>query len=235
MTKLIFDAASTWIDEIEVTGDTNQVELAVDVDEVDQTNFASDGWTELAGGLKTVELDLTGFWDEANYAGELLGWVGSRRTVATVAPTGVEGAIAYLFRPYQGNFALGAEVGQSGSMVAALRSYDSSGLVRGSVGLASQTIAGDTDGTAIQEGALSATQSMVANIHVFTAGTTLDISLESDDNSGFTSAVIQATDTLTAVGGTRLTVAGPVTDDWWRLRVDTVTGSFVMAASFGIV
>lgn len=97
------------------------------------------------------------------------------------------------------------------------------------------------NGTAVQLGAVSATQKIYANLHVQsvsgTSTPTITVKVQSDDNSGFTTP----TDRLsfaakTAAGGEALRLDGAITDTYWRVAW-TVTGStpsFLFLVSFGI-
>ncbi len=78
-------------------------------------------------------------------------------------------------------------------------------------------------------------------MHVVAAsGTTptLDMIVESDDNSGITSGVTRITFTQeVAVGAQYATaVAGPITDDWWRVgwTIGGTGPSFTVIVTVGI-
>ena len=96
-------------------------------------------------------------------------------------------------------------------------------------------------GTAFQVGALLATKRMYCTLHVLsisgTATPTITVRLESDNAVGFPSAVTQTTFTaMTAIGSQTATVAGALTDDWWR-PAWTITGtnpSFLFVVAVGI-
>lgn len=95
------------------------------------------------------------------------------------------------------------------------------------------------NGTAFQLGAVAAGKSLYAALHVFTAtGTTLDVKVQSDDNSGMSSATDRITFTQVATTPTSLfsSVAGSITDDYWRI-VYTIsgTGPYVLAVAAGIL
>lgn len=104
----------------------------------------------------------------------------------------------------------------------------------------SAAVTASAAGTGAQLGALSATQEMHAALHVFNAdGTspTLDADIESDDNSGFSSAVVRGSFAQkTDIGSEYLTIAGAITDDWWRINftLGGTSPSFGFAVSLGI-
>lgn len=123
----------------------------------------------------------------------------------------------------------------------ALQSFEMSGsghdramvgeILRSSIGTAGITGAGN--GTAVNLGAISATQKMVVVYHLlnFPAATgtapTLDHKIQSATVEAFTTPVDRATLTqLTATPiGLVAEIAGPVTDTWWRHAVTAVGGT----------
>jgi hypothetical protein len=82
---------------------------------------------------------------------------------------------------------------------------------------------------------------MYANLHVFsvagTSGPTLTVKLQSSVDNTFGAPTDRITFTgATAISGQSGSVAGAITDTWWRV-VWTITGtnpSFLFAASAGI-
>jgi hypothetical protein len=97
-------------------------------------------------------------------------------------------------------------------------------------------------GTSVQAGAATATQTIQATLHVTdVSGTsqTLAVVVQSDDNAGFTTPTTRITfDTANATANRsqHKTLAGPVTDTYWRI-VATVGGtnpSFSFACALGI-
>ena len=69
------------------------------------------------------------------------------------------------------------------------------------------------------------------------AGATLNMSVQSDDNSGFTTATTRLTFTAaTTRSGEYKSAAGPITDTYWRLSysVSGTTPSVAFAVAIGI-
>lgn len=99
----------------------------------------------------------------------------------------------------------------------------------------SLTVTGTSVG--IQLGSVAAGESAYADMHVLTATAgTLDMIVESDDNSGFTSATTRLTfaQVATTPSSFRQTVAGAITDDWWRASYTIATGPYVAVVTLGI-
>lgn len=59
MTAMVLTAAYLAINSVDVSNRTKKVELTVDVDEQDITTFASSGWKEVLGGIKSGTLAVT--------------------------------------------------------------------------------------------------------------------------------------------------------------------------------
>lgn len=233
--------AFIYVHSHDFTGDSNELQVPMEVASLDKTNFRSGGWTELHPGLKKVEPQVKGNWGAGADSVDALSFadLGVANRVWTVGPAETEGEVAYLLRA--GNLSyvpLEGAVGDLARFTLSGHGTDGVGVARGRLikKLGSVNATGAL-GTAQQLGAVGSTQSLYATFHVFgTPGTSITILVESDDNSGFTSATTRATiGALTAAGGTWVTpVAGPITDDWWRLRVSAITGTFTVAGALAI-
>jgi hypothetical protein len=99
-------------------------------------------------------------------------------------------------------------------------------------------------GTGRQLGAVVAGKSMYAALHVISAsGTnpTLAVILQSDDNAGFTTATSRITFSTATASANRAqlsSVAGAITDDYWRISYTiggTSTPTFAFAVTAGIL
>lgn len=90
--------------------------------------------------------------------------------------------------------------------------------------------------TGSQIGAVSAVESIYANLHVTAAtGSALNVVVQSDNNSGFTSPTNRITFTsATTVTSQNLNLAGAITDDYWRISYTVSGGSFTFAVALGI-
>ena len=95
--------------------------------------------------------------------------------------------------------------------------------------------------TGVQLGAVGATEKCYVAIHCYavsgTSTPTVTFKLQSDDNASFTSPTDRITFTdITAIGSDFQSVAGAITDDYWRLNY-TISGtspSFSIHATIGI-
>jgi hypothetical protein len=228
----------------DLTGYGNKVELSGMVDDLDVTTFASNGWHDRVGGLHESTTAIEGFWQATdNTMPDDTWWanIGAATVPQTIVPTsGAVSSLAYLTRNFEGAYKITGEVGKVLSWTA-----DAKGnwpMVRGQIMHPQGTARTATgSGTAIQLGAVSAAQKLYANLHVFSvAGTsspTLTVKVQSYTDNTFASPTDQITFTgATAISGQSGSVAGAITDTWWRV-VWTISGSspsFLFAASAGI-
>ena len=228
----------------------NTVDLTVDGETVDATTFCSGGWRVMIPGLETWSASFGGPQDfAASTAANTLTpdehyqlTVGSSYPLLFVPDGGAVGSVAYA-----SNGQLNMYVPLTGSIGDLAEHNTSWGpattgqpLVRG-VYATSQTVTATGNSTSgHQLGAVSATQRVYGGVHFLTAGGTtpsITVILESDDSNAFSSATTRATFTAATARGAQWTsVAGAITDDWWRFRW-TVSGtgpSFQVRGFIGI-
>ncbi|MET9301783.1 hypothetical protein ABZX66_20915 [Micromonospora aurantiaca] len=246
MAKFVLKGVRLFSGGVDLTSNTNKVELKTEIEEKDATAFnplsTTAVWTELLGGLASSSADGEGQWeagdpgkvDDATWAAR--GGVGA----LTVCPAGANvGDLAWVTQALTGSYSLGGQVGDVAPWSASWAG--SWPLVRGQIlhpPGTPRTASGN--GTSRQLGALSASQALYVVLHVLSAtGTTPSVTVvvESDDTSGMATPTTRATFTAaTASCGQAVKVAGPVTDDWWRIKwtVSGTTPSFLLVAAAGI-
>jgi hypothetical protein len=235
--------AGIYIGGHDFTAETNKIMLSGETEELDKTTFGSGGWRERQGGLRDVSAAAEGFWQSATTDAvdpEAFTNLGVADRVFTVTPTRVENDPCYISQFLQSAYSIDGEVGQLLPFTLGFSGSNKQGLVRARLAKAKGTVsATGVLGSAVQAGAVGATQFLYATFHVFpTAGTTISAKIQSDNASNFPSATDVAGATvgpLTAAGGTWMTrVAGPITDDWFRWNVTAVTGTFTVLAAIGV-
>lgn len=236
--------ARIYADGADLSGHSNRIDLAADVEEQDATTFASSGWREKAAGLRSVQSMVGGFFqagdgtlpDDRFFAD--LGVANVPYTVLAATPT--VGDLAYFTKLTRLQYTQKADIG-------ALVAYESSGsgsgvpLVRGKVANSTARTATATT-TPIQLATPGAAEKVYCAIHVLavsgTGSPTMTATLQGDNGVGFaTPATVVAGAGLTAVGSQWLAGAAGVTaDDWYRLSL-VISGSspsFLFVASIGI-
>jgi hypothetical protein len=231
--------ATTFVDDYDFTGDTNKITLAPEVEDQDGTVFGGGGWKKPVGGLRAVTAGVEGFW-QGPVDAEGFSDLGNANRVVTASPTGLAQSVAYFFQATKLKYSAFGQVGDLVPFTLDMSGSSTAGMVRGQVAAAKQTVsAAGALGSAVQLGAVGASQFVYAAFHVFgTPGTTITVKVQSDNASGFPSATDVATiGPLTTAGGVWMTrVAGPLTDDWFRFSIPVagITGTFTVAGAIAV-
>lgn len=229
---------------LDLTSHSNKLELTSEVEEKPTTNYGSDGWSEVVGGLASSSIAGEGQWeagdaapvDDATWAqlGGVGPWSVSANNSAAV------GGLCYFTRAMRADYTLLGTVGDVAPWVSTAKS--SWPLVRGQFAHPPGTArSADGSGSGLELGAVPAGRRLFAALHVLSvAGTTpsLTVRVESSTDDTFADPTTRATfDAAAAAGGQIVRTDGSaIADTWWRLAW-TVTGttpSFLFAAALGI-
>jgi hypothetical protein len=241
MSSFVLTNSKLWLAQFDLSGDLSQMALKSGADAKDATTFGQTTRVR-KGGLRSVMMQHEGFVNTGtNLADEVLfNRIGTGLLPATISPTGgVEGDPAYSFLSELSRYEPGAEVGEM--LAFSVEGEAQSDLVSGKI-MHNATRIGSGFGTAFQLGAVPVGKRLFAALHVVAAsGPTplLSVTVQSDNASGFPSTTIVGTfGAKTTTAFEWLTpIAGPITDDWWRV-VWTITGtspSFTFIAFVGIL
>lgn len=250
MATYVATAHKLFMGGLDVSCFANAYTLDLTADTVECTTFCSSGARDYKQGLRSYASSFDGYADfaaagvtsSALVPGEVLtpSNQGSQFNV-TWAPVGTEGSWCFLADSVLGNITpLGGSVGEMAMIHGELFPSDitvGQRMVHGIVE-ANRTISSSSNTTGSNTlGAVAAGKKMWASLHVFTlSGTspTLDVKVQSDDNSGFTSPTDRITFTqATTRSGQWSSVAGAITDDYWRV-VYTIGGSGGPTAAFAV-
>lgn len=232
----------------DLTSRSNVVNLNTEVEEINVTTFkpegdANSGWKEVIAGLRSSTLEASGFWeagdpakvDDNNWSG-----LGSVEAI-TVGPDGAAVAdLAWVMQGLRMRYQVLGDVAQ-----AAPWSANASGngpLARGvMLNAPTTTLTTTTDGTAVEYIAASSTQRLYANLHVLTTSgesPLMTVIIESDVDANFDgSETTRITFTeVSEVGSEYKSVAGPITDTWYRVSVTTAgtSPSFTAVVAIGV-
>jgi hypothetical protein len=237
----ILKDCNLFVAEFDLTADTSQTRVEHSAAELDHTTMGNSSRKRLAG-IEDVSVAHEGFVEHGTGLVEdaLFGRVAAANAALTMIPanSGAIGDRAYLTEAGHFTFSPGASVGEVYAFSAEARGSER--LVRGEI-LQNKTARTVTfTATGRQLGAVSATQRLYAALHVFTvSGTTptLDVIIESDNAVGFPSPATQITlAQKTAKGSEFKSVAGAITDDWFRVKgtIAGTTPSFTLAVAVGV-
>lgn len=227
---------TVFVHDQDMSGYLNQLNLKVEAAELDVTTFASGGYRQRIGGLRTVTMGSTGFWDSVPDASRFAA-LGVPDRVLTVSPQGAETNVAYICHGMDLTYEQFGQVGDPASFIFSGMSSNAQGLIRGQLASSKRTITTTGNiGQAVNLGLLGSGQYLYATVHCFSFGTALTVKVQSGTSSGSTPTVRITLPNITAVGGSwAVRLAGPIaTDTWWAVNATTVTGSHSVAAAIGI-
>jgi hypothetical protein len=227
MASEIIKSQKVFWDGYDLTADLFSVVLEQSVDALDNTTLGCTTRSN-AVGLKTVTAQVEGYFNSTDYDTALNSTIAGSDKLITVCRNSTEGALAYFmnavhasYDPIKGN--VGELAGFSAGGVNRTQP-----LCRGSLLFNQSGLDASGNGTGQQLGAALSTQTIYAGLHILAVddpADTIDVVIQSDDNSGFTSATSRITfSQKSAIGSEFKTLVGPVTDDYWRVNY-TIAGS----------
>lgn len=238
MAAEILRNAGIWIREFDLQTSLNAVSLTMTVDSQECTTFGS-GARQYAMGLPRVPLSATGYPKDDTVDEALFGLTGLTGLTVTVAKDRAIAAIAYVGSFLDTSY-------QSVYDVANVRSFQLDGELsdrsfgRGQVLHVGTAVTTTGTGGAQLLRAITANKNAYATLHVTAKSGTAPVftgRIESDDNVGFTTPVTRATFTVltNVVGSQLITIAGPITDTYWRAAwtIAGTTPSFNFATALG--
>lgn len=227
---------------VDLQGYSNEVVLDAAVEDHDSTVFGTSGWRSKEAGLKEVTSTVSGFFDASTLDAHLFSTFATTGIAYSVAPSAAaDGDLAYTTKVMRPTYQFGGAVGELLPYTASVVGYGTP-LVRGTIlhpGATARTTSGT--GTGRQLGAVSATQKLYAALHVLsvsgTSTPTVTVIIQSDsDNTFATPTTVLSFTAATAVGGQFSSVAGAITDTWYRVSY-TISGtspSFTFAVVAGV-
>jgi hypothetical protein len=217
-------------------------------DTVDVTTFCSGGWRQFVAGLSSWSATFGGpqdlaastaatqFTPDEHYALN----VGSAYTLTLVPSGDAEGVVAFGSQAILQQYTpITGSVGDAAKHNVMATPNLNAPLVRG-VLATKATVTATGVGTARQISAVSSSQRLYAGVHLLTAGGTtpsITVAVQSDNAIGFPSPTTVATFTAqTTRGGLWTSVAGPITDDFFRFSwtVSGTSPSFVVRGFLGV-
>jgi hypothetical protein len=244
MATLAITNAFAYVGSHDYTGDVNMWRLSGEADALDCSNMRSGGWREYKMGLKKSMFEMCGHDDFAHATDatdpHTFNNLGTADNVFTTGIAETEGDPAFIHQGMLFNYTLGGSLGEITPFnVSGVGTDGPSGVVRGALALKKTTVSTTgAKGTALNLGLIGSGQYLYATLHLLgTAGSSITAIIQSDADNTWSSATTQISfGAQTAVGGywgTR--VAGPVADeDWFRLNVTAVSGSWSVACAIGI-
>lgn len=249
MATQVFTGGALYLGEYDFSGITKGFAFQVDVDAVDMSVIGSATRIN-AGGLRGVTWNADLLYDATTYEGSIFGYASaagaSQVMLASFWPSGAaaEDELGYFLRTRPGKFGLPWTLGEAAMMSLAGESGVLGGsrpgqsLVQARLSARGVGVSATANGTGRQMGALASAKqymAMAGHVTARTGTAAVVFTLESDDNSGFTSATTRATESsISSVAYFGPTVvAGPITDDYWRVKA-TISGTGTLSYVVGM-
>ncbi len=238
MAKEVIKALSLFLGNQKLPAHVGMVEFGTEADPVDVTNGASGGWFEGLPGLKRTSLACELFLENvANPEKELNLLVENATSVpfsATKTYPPAAGDLAYFQKVGALYLTKKGQVG--GAWGGSMRFTGQSPAVRGRV--LENVVRSATGNSAAYNLAVAvgATERLWVATHVVAFdGTSLDLKVQSDDDSGFPSAVDRVTvPQFTGIGSDVSYVNGAITDTYWRVNATFVGTSVEYLVLIGV-
>lgn len=236
MTNAINSAQKIWFHGYDLTTALNAIALDYEAETQDNTTFGDSSRSNL-GGLKVVTAQIEGFYEATPYDAALFSNIGIADRPISFATSNSAGVIAYSFKCLEGDYSpLKNGVGDIIGFSAGAKATDK--LVRGTLMINAAGIAtSGNSGTPQQLGTVASDKKLYAILHatkVNGTSPTLDVTVKSDNASGFSSPITRVTfDQLTDIGSQWVEVTGAITDDYWR--IDYTVGGSSLDIDFAVI
>ena len=244
MTVLALIDAEILAGPIRLGGQSNEVALKLEAQALPQTVFTSAGWEEVGAGLKKADIEASGYMNPAPIetgavSPDLQMWseLGGAQVPVTICPTAADLSVAYIVPTRRGKISLFGKVGELAPFGSTM--WGDGAAARGQLIHPANVVrsAGGTGSTAVL-GTIPTGKSLLVSMHVLTVtgtGPALTLTVQRDDNAGFTSPTTVATvGPVSAPTASLTVVAGPITPDdryrvTWTLTGTTPTARFAVA------
>lgn len=243
MTRQALTGVAYFVGGVDLSNQSNRIDVETQVAQINCTTFGSGGAAEYIGGLETVTISGGGPLETGTaYDVEREAYDGKRLILPhTIGPSNSGSAVAakaHITKALRTTQKFYGNIGDAQSWE--VQAQGSSSLASGAFLVSPATAVSSTaNGTAVQVGAIADGKVGYASIHVLaaTGSPALDVIVASDDASNFLSGTTRFTFSQKTAAGQYevLTLAGPVTDDWWRAGMTFGgTGSLTIVVAFGI-
>lgn len=232
------------VNDLNVSGYGKSFALDMQATPLDTTALSTTGFTSSIGGLKsgTFTMDLMADFAEDSVDETVFAALGATDSIKSVCVGSADGSKAYLSRGVVTNYT--TLTGNVGELAMSNKTAPRSGVIaRGKLIHPTTARTSSSTGTAHQLGAVASGKRLYAALHVLSvSGTnpTLDVKIQSD-TSGFGSATDRITFSQATATANRYqwgSVAGAVTDDYWRVSYTiggTGSPTFAFIVTAGIL
>jgi hypothetical protein len=240
MTVYVFKNASIYNGGYDHSGELNSVDLKADVEMQNATTFVSTTKANIPG-LIDIDLDVEGFFDASDPGNDalLFGLVGTINNLISIYPQGSAlGYPGYAFQSAESQYSPKMRIGNVAAFGIKAKG---SGLPLVNIDSlftpVAQTASGN--GTGVNIGAITAGKTLYSFLHVITFGGTapsITVTVQSSTTQGGTYTTRLTHTSQSGVAMDLKTLAGPITDTWWRVAwsISGTTPSFTFVVGAGI-
>lgn len=241
MATHVLTDASVWMQGVAVHDVAHTLQFSTSREVKDKTVFGNQARTNRPG-LMAASVSVSGYTDLTDYDSDLYDiYSNATTTPISLSATAADGDVAYTMRGLTASLSpLGGQVGDMAAVTLEASGRGGVRPVRGTILHPETARTATGTGTGRELGAVAAGSTVYGALHVVAAsGTTptLDVVVQSDDNSGFTSPTTRLTFTqATAQTGEWKAADGAITDTYWRVSytIGGTTPSFTFAVVVGI-
>lgn len=224
----------TWIGPMRMLAAASSNAMESTFEPLEVTNDQSAGVKERAVGLETVSFEVSGMVpSSSNTVATNNLTLPSGLPISVALATTAGSLVSSVSASMQSRLALGVQIGQVQTI--SLGYAGAGQMLRGATTLAyaTRTAAGATNGAGVNFGAIGANETayfviLRADDDISGTSPTLNGVVESDASDAWigaeTTRATMTEETDATAGYQVITVAGPITDTWWRF-VDTVGGT----------
>jgi hypothetical protein len=220
----------------DLSGFANAAQLVEQAPLVDTPIFGDTGARRVAGPPQG-SLGMAGYFDPETIDVQINAGIATGNNPVSVIPEGLTlGNTSMLFRAVVTEFMpFDAGVDKVGAFTFSALSDAGLRVVKGQLLHSGSETATDAE-TAVEVGAISATQEIYAALHVLSGTGTLDVILQSAATDSWGAPTNRITFTqATGVTSEWKSLAGAVTDAWWRASWTIATGPFSFVLTVGIL
>lgn len=238
MSNFVFKGVLLTMDGLDLSCAASQCSIEHGAEMLDGTALCADS-RERDAGLLTSSFGAAGFFEADPLDDELFDKVATDGRIIIASPGASVGDIAYMLRSIMGEYQpFGNQVGELASFQ--LSAGSQGDLIRGRL-QQNGNVTANGSSTPQNLGQVAAGQSIYAGLAVLSAsGTTptVDVVVESDAANDFSGSETErlAFTQANAQTAELLSVAGAITDPWWRVRwtVGGTSPDFKIVAVLGI-
>lgn len=237
MASHVLTDCGVYVNELDLSGQSNSVEAMLEAEELDASVFGNSGFSTTVAGLKTGTFNQSGFMDfTLGLDQSLTAAMGSSSNVATVTNETTLGSFAWLMKGSLFTASpVSAQVGQLAVLNSTLKSASGSYGLRPGKLLANKAARGATASTTGVQLFTSGTVTLLtASLHVFSGSGSTVVTVQSSATQGGSYTTRGTFTAATAATYEFISATGSWTDQWWRATFTVGSGTTTAAVSAAV-